>query len=181
MQEIINKLNNDLDLPEYDVLLIGDGSGTVSTKCSAWGCFRFLLETEKLDYYFGGSNLGTNNFAELIPYLNVLWLDHYEGHDIPRRVQIISDSELTVKCATGEYARNYNLPIWNIVDYFKKLGYDIKWKHIARNSNQLHALCDKYAGQLRKEMERFQLTGAKECVMIEQWMENNGNRRKPKF
>lgn len=49
----------------------------------------------------------TNNQAELIATTFAL-----KQLKKPCRVTIISDSEITVKCATGEYHKNANLPLW---------------------------------------------------------------------
>lgn len=166
MKDEIEKLNKDLLLPDYDVLLLGDGSGTIASKASAWSCFRYLKDVNKLEFHYGAHSLGTNNYVELLPYFTVLWLDLYERHATPRRVQIVSDSELTVRQGRREYQRNANGFLWNGLDYLESVGYNIMYKHVARNSNVLHAACDALAGRLRKEMEGFRLTAHKECGII---------------
>jgi ribonuclease HI len=147
-----------LNLPPYDVLLIGDGSGTIATKCSAWACWRHIAQTDKLELHCGSFSFGTNNFAELIPYIGVLWLDYYEKPIFPRHVCIVTDSEVTAKCGNGEYSRSSNTFLWKQVDMLQEAGYYLKWKHISRNSNRLSAACDKLAGQLRRETEKIMLT-----------------------
>jgi ribonuclease HI len=165
----ISNICQDLELSDCDLILIGDGSGTVADTPSAWSCWRYLVSEKILDFHFGTTSFGTNNYAELFPYLATLWLDHTEKHPLPRKVGIISDSELTVNCGSGKYARNFNLPLWAGLDYLIQTGYIIKWKHIPRNSNPWHALCDRVAGKLRKQMKEFQLTTAKDPDIMRVW------------
>lgn len=165
--EDIEKLSSELNLGVYDALLICDGSGTVAATPSAWGCWRYLKATKKLEFHLGATTLGTNNFTELMPILGVLWLDHTEKHARPRQIQVVSDSEVTVKCINKEYGRNANLILWNLLDFMIAEGYLISAKHIKRNSNQFHEACDKYAGGLRKRILDFSLTANKELGIIE--------------
>lgn len=163
----INQLRSDLSIQEYEVLLVSDGSGTVATRASAWCCVRHQKSDNLIDIHYGSANLGTNNFAELVPIVNTLWLDSYEKHKLPRKIVVVSDSELTVKCGNREYARNFNLMFWKSLDYLESIGYTIHWKHVPRNSNPLNSLCDKMAGSLRREIEEFQLTDNQTSDMIE--------------
>lgn len=153
----IEKLTSSLDLPDYDVLLIGDGSGTVAQKCSAWACW-YCKPNETPVLHTGTFSLGTNNFAELIPYVSVLWLDAYQKPATPRTVVIVSDSELTVRQGTGEYSKNTSQILWDWIDRMRSIGYHIIWKHVKRNTNPFSAICDREAGNLRREIEKFQLT-----------------------
>lgn len=157
-ESLIKEVVNNLALPNFDVLLLGDGSGNSPNTCSAWGCVRYLPLKSLVEVHCGGQTLGTNNFAELMPYLCVLWLDYAEKHPFPRKIEIVSDSEVSVKCGNREYSRNANLPLWASFDCLEKLGYTIHWNHISRNTNPANALCDRLAGQVREEIEKIQLT-----------------------
>lgn len=164
--EDIETLSSALKLEEYDALLIGDGSGTVAATPSAWSCWRYLKASKKLELHHGASTFGTNQFAELMPYLGVLWLDHYEKHARPRRIQIVSDSEVTVKCGNKDYGKSANLILWNMLDFLSDEGYLIKWKHVNRNTNDFNAACDRYAGNLRRQIKEFGLTANKESGIM---------------
>jgi len=151
--EII-KLSNQLGLPNYDLLLIGDGSGTIAKQPSGWACYVYDSNSEVLSFHFGATTLGTNNYAELVPYINVLWLDSVAVvHQKPRRIEIVSDSELSVKCGNREYSRNSNCLLWASLDWLELNGYTIHWNHVPRNSNPFSLACDQRAGQMRKEVE----------------------------
>jgi len=165
-EDEIKEISNKLGLPSYDVLLLGDGSGNSANGCSSWGCVRYIPVNNIVEVRFGGASLGTNNFAELMPYLSVLWLDTTEKHSVPRKIEIVSDSELSVKCGNREYKRNANLPLWAAFDCLEQLGYRIHWNHIPRNTNPANTLCDKLAGQVREEIEKIQLTSSQSSLII---------------
>jgi ribonuclease HI len=101
----------------------------------------------------GAASGGTNNYAELVPFLQALW--HF---DATRRyppgtgvcVLLVSDSELTVRCGEGRYRRTANLGLWAQVDYYARAGYQLTWRHVLRNSNPLNAEADHEAGRLRQ-------------------------------
>lgn len=168
-EETIKQITNELGLPSYDVLLLGDASGTIATKASGWACIYYLPLKNETKLHFGATTLGTNNFAELCPYLNVLWLDNTleKVPTVIRRVEIVSDSELSVKCGNREYSRNANLPLWAGFDCLERLGYRIHWNHVPRNSNLANSLCDKVAGQVRSQIEKMQLTTQNGSCKIE--------------
>ena len=101
---LLDNLSTELNLAEHDLLLIGDGSGTVYDKPAGWGCLAYDRRKQQLTLHAGATTCGTNNFAELAPYIQALW-HHHQDHEqeppAPVRVQIVSDSELTVRCGNG--------------------------------------------------------------------------------
>jgi len=149
----IKDVQDQLKLTEYDLLLIGDGSGTTIDQSSGWSCFYF--DKNKFFYTIlkGGCSFGTNNFAELAPYFNALWFDLYKQGNVlkmDRKVQIVSDSEITVKCGNKIYSRNCNLPLWSGINWLESIGYKLTWNHVNRNTNHISKLCDRIAGETRK-------------------------------
>lgn len=152
IKEELEKL---IDLTKYDVVLVGDGSGTSAGEACAWNCLLYETKTNRETWLNGGLSSGTNNVAELLPYITSLW--HYDylnpGKEI--RVCIITDSEFTAKCGDGIYEKKINLAYWKALSYFKDIGYKISWKHIYRNTNCISSFCDKKAGELRKIIKEF--------------------------
>src|SRR2546423_11661451 len=96
----LNALAQELGLADFDLLLIGDGSGTVYNRPAGWGCVAYDRHKQQVTLHTGAASTGTNNFAELFPYIQALW-HHHQDHGqmpvTPVRVQIVSDSELTVR------------------------------------------------------------------------------------
>ena len=155
------KISQELSLPEYDLLLIGDGSGTINSKASGWACVCFNKHTDEISVHNGAMSCGTNNFAELMPYLQALWVfDQYWSKKGPigtvAHIEIISDSELTVKGGNKEYGRNSNQSLWAALTWFETCGrYTIHWNHVYRNTNLFSHRCDWLAGHTKTVLEKL--------------------------
>lgn len=139
-------------LPEYDLFLIGDGSGTTIGNPGGWCCLSFA--DFSWSFFAGYLNSSTNNFSELIPYIHALWA-HENSRKNSREVRtvIICDSEITVKCGNKIYQRSANRVLWAGINFFEEVGYIFNWIWVPRNSNELSVLADKVAGGLRKEVD----------------------------
>lgn len=132
-----------------DILIFGDGSGTTIGNPFAWACFVVDVESLSVRRLTGGGNCGTSNYAELSPYVNAIWWIASNSTS-PKKIGIVSDSELTVKCGKREYERRANGHLWASIEYFERSGFVICWHHVRRNINVLNATCDEVAGELRK-------------------------------
>ena len=145
-----------LGLENYDFVLFGDGSGTTANTPCGWACIAVEKgpQTPSIAIYRGGTSNGTNNLAELCPYLFAIW--HIDSRYLnvpmkPKSIAIVSDSEMTVRCGNREYERRANAPFWSSMEWFEASGrYQFTWKHVRRNSNPLNARCDLLAGETRK-------------------------------
>lgn len=154
----LEQLARDLHLPECDLLLVGDGSGSVYNLPAGWACTAYDVRKRQGVLHVGAVSGGTNNFAELAPYVQALWYhhqDHGQRPDSPVEVVIVSDSELTVRCGNRQYSRNCNLCLWAGIDWFEENGYELTWRHVRRNTNAWNAWADSVAGRLRFFMTRM--------------------------
>ncbi len=160
VKDIVAKMG----LQDFDYVLFGDGSGTVIGKPCGWACLAFEASSGVVTKHWGGAASGTNNFAELIPY--VLALGSIESGlspshpKKPKTVAIVSDSELTVRCGNGEYSRLSHRSLWAAIDWFTSHGYFLSWRHIRRNTNPANAECDRVAGHWRRELIGFETSFA---------------------
>jgi ribonuclease HI len=148
-------LANHLNLPDHDLLLVGDGSGTRYELPVGWACIAHDLRKSRVTAHVGALSCGTSNFAELFPYVQALWYhqqDHMRLPVLPVDVAILSDSELTVKCGNRKNRRNANLCLWDAIDRFDKDGYRLHWRHVPRNSNPWNAWADMIAGPARQAL-----------------------------
>ncbi len=152
VRELFIGIAKELAMPTYDYILAGDGSGTTAEKPCGFACLAYDRRSEAVFKFYGDLSHGTNNFAELFPYVHALW-HHYGRNELkqPTVVRIISDSELTVRCGNGIYARNANGCLWSAIEFFERQGYSIYWNHIYRLSNELNKLCDKQANNRRAD------------------------------
>lgn len=106
--------------------------------------------------FVGAASTGTNNFAELIPYIQALWwIDKTRSGNEKVSVRILSDSEVTVKCGSRIYDRTSNLSLWAAVDHFEATGFLILWEHTPRSSVEDNVVCDKISGMARKNLLKF--------------------------
>jgi len=151
-----NNLASSLSLPEHDVMLVGDGSGTRLGEACGWYVAYLDRRTGECSSCGGSGSTGTNNFAELAPYVQALWA--IDARDKlakkPVRVQIVTDSEVTARCGSGQYTRNANGCLWSAVDWFVRSGYLLNWNWVARNSNPISCLCDEESGRLRRLLQQ---------------------------
>ncbi len=138
----------------WDILMIGDGSGSRWGNGIGWAVAVSIRTTgEKLVLHGAVSN-GTNNVAELFPYIHALnWF--YETRSSSQReryaqrglkVHIVTDSEYVVK--TGQKtAQSLNMKahrvLWTAIGWWQKLGMVIHWHHVDRESLLLQRHVDR--------------------------------------
>lgn len=154
----LQKIAKEVGVGEFDLLLIGDGSGMTYDSPGGYFSWVYNKKTGEVSRVCGANSNSSNNFCELFPYIHALIVyDNSSEHSrffSPRkqklRVAVVSDSELTVKCAKKEYGRKANLPLWAAIDWFEENGFELKWFHTRRNTNPASSHADKIAGECRK-------------------------------
>src|SRR5262249_45496658 len=123
-----------------------------------WACVAYDRLEAKVTLHNGGLSCGTNNFAELAPFVQALWHHHQDNGPAANRavrVTAVSDSELTVRCGNRQYSRSANGCLWSALAGFEQHGYEITWVHVRRNSNEWAAWLDELAGFGRCLMEEM--------------------------
>lgn len=164
----MSALAKKLALPAFDLMLVADGSGrTAGTPCG-WSCHAYEPAAAAVEVYAGGSTHGTNNYAELMPFVQALWA-YDAAHPFARRVRVaaVSDSEVTVRGGTREYGRNANRPLWASLEWFEGLGWVFHWRHIPRNSDPVHEAADDESRTVRLMFENYLLSDATSCLPSE--------------
>ncbi len=145
IQETISKLN----LPESDIYVFCDGAGTTVKNPCGWASVIYFPFNSTFEILTGSFSRGTNNLAELMPIAQSLWFIRYTAPNAKFFITFVSDSELTVKQAIGEYIIEKNNPtkmFWkSIQQVIGEVGYQTTWIHVPRNSNPLNELCDSLA------------------------------------
>ena len=149
------KLGRQLNLGEYDLLLVGDGSGGDYRGTAGWACVAYDRVLKSGVIHAGAVTSATVNYAELFPYLHALWYhaQEHRGSDqqTPWRVAVVSDSEVTVRCGNGEYARHANGSWWQALEWFTGTNYEMEWHHVRRLTNEWNAIADAIAGAARAQ------------------------------
>lgn len=141
-----------VDPSGWDLMLAGDGSGGALGTACGWAVCCHYRPTGTVRWMTGGASHGTSNMAELWPYCHALWAFEAvrRGGRCPR-VLVVSDSELTVRCGTGEYARSANLPLWAALEHLRGVGYELCWRHVRRNTSVIGTEADRLAVEARKK------------------------------
>lgn len=142
MEEFAAEMGVDEDV---DLLLVGDGSGGTHRSPAGWGCMAYDRDLETVTIHAGALTAATVNFAELVPYVHALWHHHQSHADrevVHRRVAIVSDSQVTVRCGNREYRRKANGCLWASIEWFERRGYELEWIHVRRNSNEWSEFAD---------------------------------------
>ena len=124
-------------------IIFTDGSCLKNPKGPGGWAFT-LIENGKQWTLSGGDSSTTNNRMELMAVIEALHFAQGNSYVIH------TDSELTIKCATGVYKRNANKDLWD--EYDRALGSKkINWVWVkAHSGNCLNEYVDRLA---RKEAE----------------------------
>ena len=151
-------LTTTLKLPIYDILIVGDGSGTTVDKPGGAACIMYDYANKTIAWYTSSFNHATNNFSELVPYIHALWayecINKQSQNKYRLRVEIVSDSEVSVKCGNKEYTRNANAMLWASIDWFNSHGYALHWNWVPRNSNSVSTAMDELSKKMRLSIDR---------------------------
>lgn len=135
----------------FDAEVYCDGSGEVKGGSMAYAS---LVKIHNTVYpLYGYSSNGTSNSAELWAIIESLrFLEGQISFSLAEKASVIvhSDSEITIRGASGIYATNANKSLWASITYFKTI-FNITWKHVPRNSNPYNEWCDLLAKPWRKQ------------------------------
>lgn len=106
----------------------------------AYGTIVVNSDTGEIKQFAQGYQSTTNNRMEILGIIAGL-------QNVPRNCSctIVSDSQLAIKCLTGQWKRNKNLDLWNVVERLcegKKIS--TKWVK-GHNGDVLNELCDRMA------------------------------------
>lgn len=161
--ELLEQVLERAGIRQYDVLILGDGSGSGWQTPSGWAATLIDRETHGRKLFFGAMNAGSINLAELMPYFQALvWFHAQHGKArLERRgtlqVHIITDSN--VIATQGRAAANLieplpkvQQPIWAGMREFVRLGYQLNFHWAQRCDSSLNRVADLLAGLSRRQL-----------------------------
>lgn len=137
--------------PNY--VIVSDGSGCQASHPFGWFAAIYSWRSRKIKQLSGGGTNGTNNLAEVMPFLHSLWYleSRYPNPEEKRQVLCVSDSLITCQIGNAKQIPRSNVCLWAGINELEKRGlYYLTWKHVPRNSNPINKLADKIAGESRK-------------------------------
>lgn len=150
-----------LRISEWDVLLIGDGSGSGWHSACGWASILIDKATRGRRIFHGAMNLGSINVAEGMPYIQAMaWYDATQKALRPNQggtiqVHIITDSStIATWCnAAADGARatpmGSGLLLGSYIREMSRRGYSFRTHWARRMSNQVNWAADLIAGLSR--------------------------------
>jgi ribonuclease HI len=113
------------------------------------GGWAFRIEAERVYLVSGGATNTTNNRMELLAVIEALKFCRNGT-----KCKIYSDSQLTIKCASGVYKRKANLDLWDDYNTVSK-NIDIEWQWVKGHSGDPRN--EEVDVAARTEAEKFKL------------------------
>ncbi len=166
-----------LAISEWDLLLAGDGSGNNSDKACGWAGILIDRQTRGRRVSYGAVNQGSINFAETMPYLQLLtWFDQYHGKARLEtrgslRVHIVTDSQVVATWGAAAMSPTSLTPrkqgpYWAAMRYLRSLGYICEFHWLPRQTTTLNTMADLIAGLARSAMIELPGTEATDTATI---------------
>lgn len=157
----IHQLTARLGITTWDVLLVGDGSGSGWDIGAGWASLLIDQQTWASRMFHGAVNIGTVTIGEIMPYVHgLMWYFSDDGPGRQRvselviagrllQVHIVSDNSSVVLNGNDHQTRRKNLPLWAALDCIQGFGAQLHFHHQARLENTLNLLCDEVSRQSR--------------------------------
>jgi len=165
----LSRLLADYGINRWDLILIGDGSGSGAMAPCGWAVTIIDRLTGVRRMLAGAQNMGSITVGELMPY--VMAMDHFDtvmkttqhrkdlALPFAMDVHIFTDSSCTALAGTGQYARTKHGGLWTVIAFFRARGYNFTWHWFKRdNPFQLHKLMDEMASELRERVLNIEQT-----------------------
>lgn len=158
--ELLSALLARLNIANWDVLLVGDGSGSGWTTPCGWASILVDRVYHGRQLFYGAMNLGSVNLGESMPYLHALsWYDAQVGKTLLRqtgqiRVHIVTDSATVANWGTkamqlGEPLPRKHIGLWATMREYRQLGYTMTFHWAPRMTTGFNWAADLVAGLAR--------------------------------
>lgn len=142
-----------LRIDKWDLLLVGDGSGSVPGRPTGWACVAYDKELDTKTLWYGASSSGSNNAAECSAYIAPLvnYQNRISDSDVARlrRVVIVSDSEYTVKLINCSTRPKKNQIYWGIFNSARSSGLLVVAHWLRREASIANSVADRVSKEAR--------------------------------
>ena len=161
--ELLQAILDKAGITQWDLLLVGDGSGNKWHAANGWCCVLLDRLARGRRLHYGAMDAGSINLAEGMPYLQALnWYDNNGGKQRLRdqgtlNVHVITDSQVIAGWGTAAATLGVALPrnnavIWAGMRELGRLGYRMHYHWCNRATSGLNNVADLIAGLCRLEM-----------------------------
>lgn len=149
----------------WDVVLVGDGSGSRYGYAGGWATLLFDGFSGLRKLFYGSISDTTVNVCELSPYVYaMLWYHNGPARLLrnqikeetnagiaPRLIQIhiITDCDIIARQGNKEAKADANAPLWKALFAYESLGYQFHWHWIPRETAAANRLCDSVSKSMR--------------------------------
>lgn len=145
----------------WDVMLVGDGSGSKWNNPGGWACAMIIRkrDTGRIHYlkpFSGAVSRGPINWLEALPYWHCIRHHYYamNGKKLAEEggvdVHVVSDSQWVVNTMSGRYVAKAHGDMVTLFHYFQTKGYRIWWHHRTRETVKLNSITDRLAVNARE-------------------------------
>lgn len=147
---------------DWDVIIVGDGSGSRWGYPGGWAAILFDKRTELRKTLYGALNDTTINICELSPYLYAMqWYVRGPGRDLQKilrdntqcaravQVHVVTDCEIIAKQGNRRAERDANGALWAGMDYYARLNYQLRYHYFPRDQFAANRLCDALSKDMR--------------------------------
>jgi len=159
LAQVLEKMGH----PAYDLLLVGDGSGSGRNHACGWAATLIENRHQRRRFFYGGMDCGSVNFAESMPYVQAItWYDAMFGKEMLEnlqflRVHVLTDSQVIASWgnkATSPVGRlpRKQLAIWAPMRELARIGYRFEFHWAPRQTTELNWAADLMAGLSRREV-----------------------------
>jgi ribonuclease HI len=151
----LEDLLRELGITKWDLILVGDGSGSTWQREAGWAVTALEKTRMERKVFYGAMNCATSQIAEIMAYVHpLLWyVDHCStAHKMRmRHAHVITDSSYVRNQGEKDY-RNPGCHelLWSSLSMMSRLGIDLHWHWIPRQSAALNVYADALAGAARK-------------------------------
>lgn len=154
-----------LEITSWDLLIVGDGSGSRWDRACGWASVLIERLSGSRRVFYGAANPGSVNYAECQPYFQALtWYDHHHGERRLReagllRVVVLTDSQVVAnwgKAATtpGQPLPRPHAAVWAGFAEWRRLGYVFDFRWAPRESSGLNWAADQISRLSRLAVEQ---------------------------
>jgi len=149
--EDFSQLLDRLGIDQWDLVLIGDGSGSRWGYAAGWACVAIERLSFERRLFYGAANNATVNIAEMMAYLAPL---SWYAAECERRagkaevgeknIHIITDSEYVQHMGEREGSVDVrrNTILWAAFELINRHGYRLHWCHVPREDHALNHYVD---------------------------------------